>query len=66
MNEPQSALLEALTESVAALAEKQALIIELLSAKLTLEEDDRITLVNSAQQNYKRAEQLREQLKELS
>jgi len=66
MNEPQSALLEALTESVAALAEKQALFIELLSAKLTLEEDDRITLVNSAQQNYKRAEQLREQLKELS
>lgn len=65
MNDKQSALLESLTESIAAVSEKQALILELLSAKLELEEEDRITLVNSAQQNYKRADQLRQSLKDL-
>ncbi len=59
-------LIRAATEAVAIVTDKQALLMELLSAKLDLAEADRVTLVNSAQENFVRAEALRQELAKLS
>ena len=59
-------LIRPLTEAVAVMTDKQALLMELLSAKLDLSEDDGITLVNSAQENFVRAEGLRQELAKLA
>ncbi len=59
-------LIKLAVEAVSITTDKQALIMELLSAKLDLAEVDRITLVNSAQENFVRAEALRAELEKLA
>ena len=62
MNKETKDILKPLVENLAFIAEKQALILELLATKQPISEDETHKLLSSAQENRKRLETWRQAL----
>jgi len=58
-------IIRPLIESIAAVTEKQAVVLQLLAAKLPLSEDEKRKLLSSAQENEKRAQGMRQSAQSL-
>jgi len=59
MDKETKDVIRPLIESLATLTEKQALVLQLLAAKLQLSEDEKRRLLSSAQENEKRTQEMR-------
>ena len=60
MDKETKDVIKPLIESLAALTEKQALVLQLLAGKLELSETEKRMLLSSAQENEKRAQEMRQ------